>query len=73
MVMQVLQEVIEGHPILLSRARRPCRLGVSLRAQLVDGAPSAAPLVCPLSTPTDGDQMAVHCPWRSRRKRRPAC
>jgi len=64
-VMQVLQEVIEGHPILLNRAPTLHRLGIqAFEPKLVDGrAIQLHPLVCPaFNADFDGDQMAVHVP-----------
>jgi DNA-directed RNA polymerase subunit beta' len=64
-VMQVLQEVIEGHPILLNRAPTLHRLGIqAFEPILVDGrAIQLHPLVCPaFNADFDGDQMAVHVP-----------
>ena len=64
-VMQVLQEVIEGHPILLNRAPTLHRLGIqAFEPKLVGGrAIQLHPLVCPaFNADFDGDQMAVHVP-----------
>mgnify|MGYP003337327082 FL=1 len=64
-VMQVLQEVIDGHPILLNRAPTLHRLGIqAFEPKLVDGrAIQLHPLVCPaFNADFDGDQMAVHVP-----------
>jgi DNA-directed RNA polymerase subunit beta' len=61
----VLQEVIEGHPILLNRAPTLHRLGIqAFEPKLVDGrAIQLHPLVCPaFNADFDGDQMAVHVP-----------
>jgi len=63
--MQVLQEVIEGHPILLNRAPTLHRLGIlAFEQKLVGGrAIQLHPLVCPaFNADFDGDQMAVHVP-----------
>ena len=63
--MQVLQEVIEGHPIMLNRAPTLHRLGIqAFEPKLVDGrAIQLHPLVCPaFNADFDGDQMAVHVP-----------
>jgi DNA-directed RNA polymerase subunit beta' len=63
--MQVLQEVIEGHPILLNRAPTLHRLGIqAFEPKLVGGrAIQLHPLVCPaFNADFDGDQMAVHVP-----------
>jgi len=64
-VMQVLQEVIDGHPIMLNRAPTLHRLGIqAFEPILVDGrAIQLHPLVCPaFNADFDGDQMAVHVP-----------
>ena len=64
-VMQVLQEVIDGHPILLNRAPTLHRLGIqAFEPKLVAGrAIQLHPLVCPaFNADFDGDQMAVHVP-----------
>jgi len=64
-VMQVLQEVIDGHPIQLNRAPTLHRLGIqAFEPKLVDGrAIQLHPLVCPaFNADFDGDQMAVHVP-----------
>jgi len=64
-VMLVLQEVIDGHPILLNRAPTLHRLGIqAFEPKLVDGrAIQLHPLVCPsYNADFDGDQMAVHVP-----------
>ena len=64
-VMQVLQECIEGHPILLNRAPTLHRLGIqAFEPKLVAGrAIQLHPLVCPaFNADFDGDQMAVHVP-----------
>jgi len=64
-VMQVLQEVIEGHQILLNRAPTLHRLGIqAFEPKLVGGrAIQLHPLVCPaFNADFDGDQMAVHVP-----------
>merc|ERR1712035_93548 len=64
-VMQVLQEVIEGHPILLNRAPTLHRLGIqAFEPLLIEGkAIQLHPLVCAAyNADFDGDQMAVHVP-----------
>merc|ERR1712216_552556 len=64
-VMQVLQEVIDGHPIMLNRAPTLHRLGIqAFEPKLVDGrAIQLHPLVCPaFNADFDGDQMAIHVP-----------
>ncbi|MGA0201203.1 MAG: DNA-directed RNA polymerase subunit gamma, partial [Prochlorotrichaceae cyanobacterium] len=65
MVWDVLEEVIEGHPVLLNRAPTLHRLGIqAFEPILVDGrAIQLHPLVCPaFNADFDGDQMAVHIP-----------
>jgi DNA-directed RNA polymerase subunit beta' len=64
-VWDVLEEVIEGHPVLLNRAPTLHRLGIqSFEPMLVEGrAIQLHPLVCPaFNADFDGDQMAVHVP-----------
>lgn len=64
-VWQALQEVIQGHPILLNRAPTLHRLGIqAFEPVLVSGrAIKLHPLVCPaFNADFDGDQMAVHVP-----------
>ncbi|MFN3927173.1 MAG: DNA-directed RNA polymerase subunit gamma [Pseudanabaenaceae cyanobacterium] len=64
-VMDVLQEVIKDHPVLLNRAPTLHRLGIqAFEPILVDGrAIQLHPLVCPaFNADFDGDQMAVHVP-----------
>ncbi|MBW4539307.1 MAG: DNA-directed RNA polymerase subunit gamma [Myxacorys chilensis ATA2-1-KO14] len=64
-VWDVLQEVIEGHPVMLNRAPTLHRLGIqAFEPILVDGrAIQLHPLVCPaFNADFDGDQMAVHVP-----------
>ncbi|MBW4443993.1 MAG: DNA-directed RNA polymerase subunit gamma [Plectolyngbya sp. WJT66-NPBG17] len=64
-VWDVLQEVIEGHPVFLNRAPTLHRLGIqAFEPILVDGrAIQLHPLVCPaFNADFDGDQMAVHVP-----------
>jgi DNA-directed RNA polymerase subunit beta' len=61
----VLEEVIEGHPVLLNRAPTLHRLGIqAFEPILVEGrAIQLHPLVCPaFNADFDGDQMAVHIP-----------
>jgi DNA-directed RNA polymerase subunit beta' len=65
MIWDVLQEVIEGHPVMLNRAPTLHRLGIqAFEPILVDGrAIQLHPLVCPaFNADFDGDQMAVHVP-----------
>ncbi len=61
----VLEEVIQGHPVLLNRAPTLHRLGIqAFEVTLVDGsAIQIHPLVCTaFNADFDGDQMAVHVP-----------
>ena len=64
-IWDVLEEVIEGHPVMLNRAPTLHRLGIqAFEPLLVDGrAIQLHPLVCPaFNADFDGDQMAVHVP-----------
>jgi len=64
-VWEVLEEVIESHPVLLNRAPTLHRLGIqAFEPILVEGrAIQLHPLVCPaFNADFDGDQMAVHVP-----------
>jgi DNA-directed RNA polymerase subunit beta' len=64
-VWEVLEEVIEGRPILLNRAPTLHRLGIqAFMPTLVEGkAIQLHPLVCAaFNADFDGDQMAVHVP-----------
>ncbi len=64
-VWDVLEEVIEGHPVMLNRAPTLHRLGIqAFEPMLVEGrAIQLHPLVCPaFNADFDGDQMAVHVP-----------
>ena len=64
-VWEVLEEVIEGHPVFLNRAPTLHRLGIqAFEPILVEGrAIQLHPLVCPaFNADFDGDQMAVHVP-----------
>ena len=64
-VWDVLEEVIQGHPVLLNRAPTLHRLGIqAFEPVLVEGrAIQLHPLVCPaFNADFDGDQMAVHVP-----------
>ena len=64
-VWEVLEEVIDGHPILLNRAPTLHRLGIqAFMPILVEGkAIQLHPLVCAaFNADFDGDQMAVHVP-----------
>jgi DNA-directed RNA polymerase subunit beta' len=65
LVWNVLEEVIQGHPVLLNRAPTLHRLGIqAFEPLLVEGrAIKLHPLVCPaFNADFDGDQMAVHIP-----------
>jgi len=64
-VWDILEEVIDGHPILLNRAPTLHRLSIqAFYPKLVEGkAIRLHPLVCaPFNADFDGDQMAVHVP-----------
>lgn len=64
-VWEVLEEVIQGRPILLNRAPTLHRLGIqAFMPRLVEGkAIQLHPLVCSaFNADFDGDQMAVHVP-----------
>ena len=64
-VWDVLEEVVEDHPIMLNRAPTLHRLGIqAFQPVLVDGrAIRIHPLVCAaFNADFDGDQMAVHVP-----------
>ena len=64
-IWQLLQQIVEGHPILLNRAPTLHRLGIqAFQPVLVDGrAIHLHPLVCGgFNADFDGDQMAVHIP-----------
>ncbi|MEI8389105.1 MAG: DNA-directed RNA polymerase subunit gamma [bacterium] len=64
-VWDVLEEVIEGHPVMLNRAPTLHRLGIqAFEPVLVEGrAIQLHPLVCAaFNADFDGDQMAVHVP-----------
>ena len=64
-IWDVLEEVIESHPVLLNRAPTLHRLGIqAFEPILVEGrAIQLHPLVCPaFNADFDGDQMAVHVP-----------
>ncbi len=68
-VWEVLEEVIEGRPILLNRAPTLHRLGIqAFMPILVEGkAIQLHPLVCAaFNADFDGDQMAVHVPLSQR-------
>ena len=62
---EILEQVMDGHPILLNRAPTLHRLGIqAFEPTLVEGrAIKLHPLVCPaFNADFDGDQMAVHIP-----------
>jgi len=64
-IWEILQQVLQSHPILLNRAPTLHRLGIqAFQPKLVDGrAILLHPLVCPaFNADFDGDQMAVHVP-----------
>jgi DNA-directed RNA polymerase subunit beta' len=64
-VWDVLEDVIQAHPVLLNRAPTLHRLGIqAFEPVLVEGrAIKLHPLVCPaFNADFDGDQMAVHIP-----------
>ena len=64
-VWEILEEVIQGHPVLLNRAPTLHRLGIqAFEPVLVDGrAIQLHQLVCTaFNADFDGDQMAVHVP-----------
>jgi len=64
-VWDILERVIDGHPVLLNRAPTLHRLGIqAFQPKLVEGkAIQLHPLVCTaFNADFDGDQMAVHVP-----------
>jgi len=64
-VWDILEEIIEDHPVMLNRAPTLHRLGIqAFQPTLVEGkAISIHPLVCAaFNADFDGDQMAVHVP-----------
>ena len=64
-IWDILEEVIEGHPVMLNRAPTLHRLGIqAFEPKLVEGrAIQLHPLVCmAFNADFDGDQMAVHVP-----------
>ena len=64
-IWDVLEDVIDGHPVMLNRAPTLHRLGIqAFEPILVEGrAIQLHPLVCPaFNADFDGDQMAVHVP-----------
>src|SRR5262245_12614158 len=67
-VWDILEEVIQEHPVLLNRAPTLHRLGIqAFEPTLVEGkAIQVHPLVChAFNADFDGDQMAVHVPLSS--------
>jgi len=71
-VWDVLEEVIQGHPVLLNRAPTLHRLGIqAFDPVLVEGsAIQIHPLVCTaFNADFDGDQMAVHVPLSEQSQR----
>ncbi len=74
-VWDVLEEVIEDHPVLLNRAPTLHRLGIqAFEPMLIEGsAIQIHPLVCSaFNADFDGDQMAVHVPLSAAAKTRSA-
>ena len=64
-VWDILEEIIEDHPVLLNRAPTLHRLGIqAFQPMLIEGkAIRLHPLVCTaFNADFDGDQMAVHVP-----------
>jgi len=64
-VWDILEEIIDGHPVLLNRAPTLHRLGIqAFQPLLIEGkAIQVHPLVCAaFNADFDGDQMAVHVP-----------
>ncbi len=64
-IWEILEQVMQNHPILLNRAPTLHRLGIqAFQPRLVSGrAILLHPLVCPaFNADFDGDQMAVHVP-----------
>ncbi len=64
-IWEILENIIEGHPILLNRAPTLHRLGIqAFQPVLVEGkALRIHPMVCTaFNADFDGDQMAVHIP-----------
>ncbi len=73
-VWDVLEEVIEEHPVMLNRAPTLHRLGIqAFEPVLVEGrAIQIHPLVCSAyNADFDGDQMAVHLPLSAEPNLRP--
>ena len=64
-IWDILEEIIEDHPVLLNRAPTLHRLGIqAFQPRLIEGrAIRLHPLVCAaFNADFDGDQMAVHVP-----------
>ncbi len=64
-VIEILENIVKGHPVLLNRAPTLHRLGIqAFQPKLVEGkAIRLHPLVCTgFNADFDGDQMAVHLP-----------
>jgi len=64
-IWEILEKLIDGHPIMLNRAPTLHRLGIqAFQPILIDGkAIQLHPLVCTaFNADFDGDQMAVHVP-----------
>ena len=64
-VLEILENILKGHPVLLNRAPTLHRLGIqAFQPRLVEGkAIRLHPLVCAaFNADFDGDQMAVHVP-----------
>ncbi len=65
LIWEILEKMIDGHPIMLNRAPTLHRLGIqAFQPTLIDGkAIQLHPLVCTaFNADFDGDQMAVHVP-----------
>ncbi len=64
-IWDILEKLIQGHPVMLNRAPTLHRLGIqAFQPQLIDGkAIQLHPMVCTaFNADFDGDQMAVHVP-----------
>ncbi len=64
-VWDILEKIIDGHPVMLNRAPTLHRLGIqAFQPRLIEGkAIQLHPLVCTaFNADFDGDQMAVHVP-----------
>ena len=64
-IWDILEKLIQGHPVLLNRAPTLHRLGIqAFQPSLIDGkAIQLHPMVCTaFNADFDGDQMAVHVP-----------